>query len=69
MGHTLRLYRNSVLVGMVVFYAFPVCSPMDYLCEPSAAITHDEAVAISQWLGLYCAQPMGRIGDLAWRNA
>jgi hypothetical protein len=68
MGHKLRLYRKSVMVGIVVFYTFPVCSPTDYDCEPDAAITHDEAVSISYWLHSFCAQSMGSMGDLLWRS-
>ena len=68
MGHKLRLYRRSIMVGTVVFYTFPIRGPTDYACEPSAVIAHDEAVAISRWLGLYCAQRMGSIGDLAWQS-
>jgi hypothetical protein len=68
MAYKLRLYRNSEMVGTVVFYTFPVRGPTDYLCEPNAVITHDEAVSISYWLHSFCAQSMGRIGDLLWQS-
>jgi hypothetical protein len=68
MAHKLTLYRNSAPVGTVVFYTVPVQSPTDYLCEPNAVITHEEAVAISHWLHSFCAQSVGSIGDLLWRS-